>query len=250
MLATRIIPCLDVDEGGVFKGIRFKNLVPAGDPVGLAQRYYEEGADELTFLDIGASWKSRKTLIEIVEKVSRVIFIPLCAGGGVKSLSDIKELLRAGADKVSICTAALENPSLLREASLAFGSQSIVLSIDAGRAGQGWHAFMKGGRIDSGLEVVDWARKGIELGAGEILLNSIDRDGTKEGYDLELLRTISDKVSVPVIASGGAGHLEDIYQAINTGQADAVLLASLLHFGQLTIPEIKNYLKSKGVKVR
>ena len=250
MLATRIIPCLDVDEGGVFKGIRFKNLVPAGDPVRLAQRYYEEGADELTFLDIGASWKSRKTLIGVVEKVSRVISIPLCAGGGVKSLSDIKELLRAGADKVSICTAALENPSLLREASLAFGSQSVVLSIDAGRAGQGWHAFMKGGRIDSGLEVVDWARKGIELGAGEILLNSIDRDGTKEGYDLELLRTISDKVSVPVIASGGAGHLEDIYEAINTGQADAVLLASLLHFGQLTIPEIKNYLKSKGVKVR
>lgn len=159
MLATRIIPCLDVDEGGVFKGIRFKNLVPAGDPVRLAQRYYEEGADELTFLDIGASWKSRKTLIEIVEKVSRVIFIPLCAGGGVKSLSDIKELLRAGADKVSICTAALENPSLLREASLAFGSQSVVLSIDAGRAGQGWHAFMKGEELIQALKLLTGREK-------------------------------------------------------------------------------------------
>lgn len=250
MLTARIIPCLDVDEGLVVKGVKFNNLTVVGDPVELALKYFQDGADELTFLDVGASVKSRKTMVEVVKKISEQIFIPLTAGGGIKSLNDIRELLLAGADKVSICTAAIENPALIKEASRVFGSQCIVLSIDAARVNSSWRAFMRGGHQDSGLEAVEWAIQGEAFGAGEILLNSIDRDGTRQGYDLELIQKVSEKVRVPVIASGGAGNLEQIYQAIISGKADAVLLASTLHYGEITISEIKKYLKSKGVRVR
>lgn len=250
MLTLRIIPCLDVDEGLVVKGVKFKNLAIAGDPVELAIKYYQAGADELTFLDVGATVKSRKTLVDVVKKISKEIFIPLTAGGGIQSIEDIRQLLRAGADKVSLCTAALMNPLLLKEAARLFGSQCLVLSIDAARINSGWHAFIRGGRQDSGLEVVDWAKTGELLGAGEILLNSIDRDGTHQGYDLELVRTVSENVKIPVIASGGAGNLDQVYQAVVAGKASAVLLASTLHYGQITIPEIKEFLKSKGVRVR
>jgi len=250
MLTMRIIPCLDVDEGLVVKGVKFKDLKVAGDPVELALKYYQEGADELTFLDVGASLKSRKTMMEVVKKISEKIFIPLTAGGGIRSLDDIRELLLAGADKVAICTAAIENPSLIQEAARSFGSQCIVLSVDAARVNGGWQAFTHGGTRNSGLNAILWAQQGVALGAGEILLNSIDRDGTKQGYDLELIREISTKVRVPIIASGGAGHLEQIYEAIAIGRADAVLLASILHYGEITIPEIKKYLKSKGVNIR
>ncbi len=250
MLSVRIIPCLDVDEGLVVKGVKFKNLEVAGDPVQLALKYYQEGADELTFLDVGASVKSRKTMVEVVKKISEHIFIPLTAGGGIKTLDDIRELLLAGADKVSICTAAIENPALIKQAAQIFGSQCIVLSIDAARVNGGWQAFVRGGSQNSGLDARQWAEQGEALGAGEILLNSIDCDGTKQGYDLELIKIVSERVSIPVIASGGAGNLEQIYQAIITGKADAVLLASTLHYGEMTIPEIKKYLKSKGVSIR
>lgn len=250
MLTARIIPCLDVDEGLVVKGVKFNNLTVVGDPVELALKYFQDGADELTFLDVGASVKSRKTMVEVVKKISEQIFIPLTAGGGIKSLNDIRELLLAGADKVSICTAAIENPALIKEASRVFGSQCIVLSIDAARVNSSWRAFMRGGHQDSGLEAVEWAIQGEAFGAGEILLNSIDRDGTRQGYDLELIQKVSEKVRVPVIASGGAGNLEQIYQAIISGKADAVLLASTLHYGEITISGIKKYLKSKGVRVR
>jgi cyclase len=250
MLTTRVIPCLDVDEGVVVKGVKFKNLEVAGDPVELALKYYQEGADELTFLDVGASIKSRKTMVEVVKKISEHIFIPLTAGGGIKTLDDIRELLLAGADKVSICTAAVENPALIKEAAQVFGSQCIVLSIDAARVNGGWQAFVRGGSQNSGLDALQWAEQGEALGAGEILLNSIDCDGTKQGYDLELIKMVSEKVSLPVIASGGAGNMEQIYQAIIAGKADAVLLASTLHYGEMTIPEIKKYLKSKGVSIR
>lgn len=250
MLTARIIPCLDVDEGLVVKGVKFNNLTVVGDPVELALKYFQDGADELTFLDVGASVKSRKTMVEVVKKISEQIFIPLTAGGGIKSLNDIRELLLAGADKVSICTAAIENPALIKEASRVFGSQCIVLSIDAARVNSSWRAFMRGGHQDSGLEAVEWAIQGEAFGAGKILLNSIDRDGTRQGYDLELIQKVSEKVRVPVIASGGAGNLEQIYQAIISGKADAVLLASTLHYGEITISGIKKYLKSKGVRVR
>jgi len=250
MLTVRIIPCLDVDEGLVVKGVKLKDLKVAGDPVELALKYYQEGAEELTFLDVGASIKSRKTMMEVVKKISEKIFIPLTAGGGIRSLEDIRELLLAGADKVAICTAAIENPSLIQEAARSFGSQCIVLSVDAARVNGGWQAFTRGGSHNSGLDAILWAQQGVALGAGEILLNSIDRDGTKQGYDLELIREISEKVCVPVIASGGAGNLEQIYEAIVTGRADAVLLASTLHYGEMSIPEIKKYLKSKGVNIR
>lgn len=250
MLTVRIIPCLDVDEGLVVKGVKFKNLVVAGDPVELALKYYQEGADELTFLDVGASVKSRKTMVDVVKMISKEVFIPLTAGGGIRNLDDIRELLLAGADKVSFCTAAIENPALIKEAARLFGSQCIVLSVDAARANSSWRAFMRGGHQDSGLDAIEWAQQVEALGAGEILLNSIDRDGTRQGYDLELIRKVSERVKIPVIASGGAGNLEQIFQAIVAGKADAVLLASTLHYGEITIPEIKKYLKRKGVIVR
>jgi len=250
MLAIRIIPCLDVDFGKVVKGIKFKDLDNVGDPVEMAKEYNKQGADELTFLDIGASYKSRKILIEVVEKVSEKVFIPLTVGGGLRSREDMRTALTSGADKVAICTSAIENPSLITEGAEAFGSQCIVLSIDAKRNGQSWYAYTHGGRNNSGIDAIAWAKEGEKLGAGEILLNSIDKDGTKEGYDLELTRKISESVNIPVIASGGAGNPEQMAEAIKKGKADAVLLASLLHYGEYTIKDIKTYLKDKGICIR
>jgi cyclase len=250
MLATRIIPCLDVDDGRVVKGIKFSGLKDAGDPVELARRYNEQGADELIFLDVGASYKSRDILLEIVEKISRVLFIPLTVGGGLRDIVDMRKVLNAGADKVAICTRAIEEPELLKKAAHMFGSQCIVISIDARRCKDSWHAFSHGGRNDSGLDAVQWARQAVEYGAGEILLNSIDMDGTNEGYDLELIRIVSAGVNVPVIASGGAGDLEQISDAVIKGKADAVLLASLLHYQKYAVKDIKTYLERKGVIVR
>jgi len=250
MLATRIIPCLDVDNGRVVKGIKFKEIRDAGDPVELASLYNRQGADELTFLDIGASYKSREIMIEVVERVSREVFIPFTVGGGIREVADMRRILKAGADKVAVCSAAIKNPELLTQGAEIFGSQCIVLSIDAKRHGDSWHAYLNGGRIDSGIDAVEWAKKGEALGAGEILLNSIDMDGTKKGYDLELNRRVSETVNIPVIASGGAGTLEQMYEVIHKGKADAVLLASLLHYGEYTVADIKKYLKEKGVRVR
>ncbi len=250
MLATRIIPCLDVEDGRVVKGIKFKNLKDAGDPVELAALYNQQGADELTFLDIGASYRSREIMLEVVEKVSSQVFIPLTVGGGIRELADMRRILNAGADKVAICTAAIKNPALISEGAEKFGSQCIVLSIDAKRSENSWTAYINGGRVDAGIDALQWATVGEKLGAGEILLNSIDMDGTRQGYDLELTRTVSELVNIPVIASGGAGTLEQMYEAIMVGKADAVLLASLLHYGEFTISNIKNYLKDRGVKVR
>jgi imidazole glycerol-phosphate synthase subunit HisF len=250
MLATRIIPCLDVDEGKVVKGIKFKEIKEAGDPVELAREYNKQGADELVFLDIGASYKSREIMADVVKAVSREVFIPLTVGGGIRSVEDMRNILISGADKVAMCTSAIKNPALLSEGAEAFGSQCIVLSIDAKKEGDSWYAFTHGGRNNSGLDALEWAKKGEELGAGEILLNSIDMDGTKAGYELELTRRVSESVSIPVIASGGAGTLEQVVEAVKKGKADAVLLASLLHFGEYKISDIKNYLQDSGVSVR
>jgi cyclase len=268
MLAKRIIPCLDVDDGRVVKGIKFKGIRDAGDPVELARRYNGEGADELTFLDIGASYKSRATLLEVVARVAAEVFIPLCVGGGIRTVDDMRDAMNAGADKVSVCTSALKRPELLREMAAAYGSQCVVLSIDAARVpGAGsvaapvWHAYSHGGRTDTGIDAVRWAVEAVEAGAGEILLNSIDADGTGAGYDLELTRAVLEAVPVPVIASGGAGSLDQIAGVLldegppsNAGPrsvgADAALVASLLHFGKTTIPEIKRYAESYGVCVR
>jgi len=250
MLAKRIIPCLDVDDGRVVKGVKFKEIRDAGDPVELARFYNEQGADELVFLDIGASYKSRETLIEVVRQVSSEVFIPLSVGGGIRSVEDMRNILLAGADKVAMCTSAIKNPALLSDGAEIFGSQCIVLSIDAKRVGKTWHAFTHGGRNDSGLDAVEWAKRGEELGAGEILLNSIDMDGMKQGYDLELNARVSELVGIPVIASGGAGNVQHMVEAITLGKADAVLLASLVHFGEYTIPQIKTYMQEQGVVVR
>ncbi|MDR1955430.1 MAG: imidazole glycerol phosphate synthase subunit HisF [Treponema sp.] len=264
MQAKRIIPCLDVDDGRVVKGVQFQDLQDAGDPVELARIYNAEGADELTFLDIGASYKSRATLLEVVRQVAAEVFIPLCVGGGIRRVEDMRDAMNAGADKVSVCTSALQTPGLLSEMAQVYGSQCVVLSIDAKRVGEDaagrprWHAFSHGGRTDTGIDAVAWAIQAVELGAGEILLNSIDADGTGVGYDLPLTRTILDAVPVPVIASGGAGSLEQIAQVLlppelgtdDWGNADAALVASLLHFGKVRIPEIKQYAASKGVCVR
>ena len=250
MLAKRIIPCLDVEDGRVVKGIKFQNLKDAGDPVELAALYNHQGADELTFLDIGASYRSQEIMIEVVEKVSSQVFIPLTVGGGIREVADMRRILNAGADKVAVCTAAIKNPSLISEGAEKFGSQCIVLSIDAKRKGNSWSAYINGGRVNAGIDALEWAKQGERLGAGEILLNSIDMDGTRQGYDLQLTRTISELVNIPVIASGGAGTLEQMYDAIIAGKADAVLLASLLHYGEFTIAGIKNYLKDKGVTIR
>jgi cyclase len=263
MQAKRIIPCLDVDDGRVVKGVKFKGIQDAGDPVELARRYNEEGADELTFLDIGASYKSRATLLEVVRQVAAEVFIPLCVGGGIRTVEDMREAMNAGADKVSVCTSALKRPELLAEMAKAYGRQCVVLSIDAKRVEfpQGgnsernaqrfaWHAYSHGGRLDTGLDAVEWAVRAVELGAGEILLNSIDADGTGAGYDLELTRSILEAASVPVIASGGAGSLDQIAGVLIDPGADAALVASLLHFEKTTIGEIKKHLESKGICVR
>lgn len=250
MLTTRIIPCLDVDDGRVVKGIKFKNIRDAGDPVLLAKLYNEQGADEITFLDIGASYQSRDIMINVVKRVSVEVFIPLTVGGGIRNIQDIRKILNAGADKVAICTAAIKNRMLIRNAALKFGSQCIVLSVDAKRCGKSWHAFINGGRDDTGIDAIEWASEGERLGVGEILLNSIDMDGTKKGYDIQLTKKVSQMLTIPVIASGGAGNLLQIHDAIAQGKADAVLLASLLHYGEYTISDIKKYLKEKGVNIR
>lgn len=250
MLTRRIIPCLDVDRDRVVKGTRFQELRPAGDPVEMARHYYQEGADELTFLDIGASPREEQTVLELVQKVAREIFIPLTVGGGIRSVEDMRRALEAGADKVAVCTAALADPELLTRGATLFGSQCIVLSIDAAFCDDSWYAYSHGGRTPTQEKAVEWARKGEALGAGEILLNSIDRDGTREGYDLELLQKMSEAVSIPVIASGGAGSLEHLARGIEIGKADAVLIASLLHFGDTSIPAIKEFLAARGVPVR
>ena len=255
MLAKRIIPCLDVDRGRVVKGIRFISLTDAGNPVEQAVRYDAEGADELTFLDITASSEKRDIVAELVRRVADQVFIPFTVGGGLRSLEDVRAVLRSGADKVSLNTAAIEQPELIKEGAETFGSQCVVVSIDARRrnandASKGWEVYTHGGRRPTGLDALDWAARAEELGAGEILLTSMDRDGTKDGYDVNLTRTISDNVRIPVIASGGAGKLEHFYEALTTGGASAVLAASLFHFGHYKIADVKNYLRQRGVVVR
>ncbi len=250
MLTIRVIPCLDVDKGRVVKGVRFKNLKTAGDPVEFAKYYAEQGADELIYLDVTASVEKRKAIINLVKKVAKNVFIPFCVGGGIRNVDDIRNLLNAGADKVAICTAGIQNPDLISKGAVLFGSQCIVVSIDAKRVGNGWHCYTHGGRIDSGIDALKWAKECEKLGAGEILLNSIDRDGTEMGYDIKLTRAISSTVKIPVIASGGAGSLEQVYEVIKYGKADAVLFASILHFKKFTIKDIKKFLLKKGVNIR
>ncbi len=250
-LAKRLIPCLDVDQGRVVKGINFVELRDAGDPVEVARRYNEQGADELTFLDITASVDQRDTMIHVVERVAGEVFIPLTVGGGIRRLEDIRRLLNAGADKVSINTAAISRPEFVREASERFGNQCIVVAIDAKRVGpQQWQIFTHGGRRPTGLDAVDWARRMAAAGAGEILLTSMDRDGTRNGFDLELTRAVSDVVPVPVIASGGVGNLAHLAAGILSGHADAVLAASIFHFGEYSLREAKRYLAEQGIEVR
>ncbi len=250
MLAKRIIPCLDVDKGRVVKGVKFQNLRDAGDPVEVAKSYEEQSADELVFLDITASAEERKIMIEVVQRVAETIFIPFTVGGGVSSLEDIRRLLSAGADKVSINTAAVKNPQLIYESAKRFGSQCIVVAIDAKRSQRGWEVYIHGGRTPTGLDVVEWVKRVESLGAGEILLTSMDADGTKKGYDIELCRAVASAVSIPVIASGGAGKMEHFYEVFTKTNVDAALAASLFHFKEVSIPELKAYLKNKGVHVR
>jgi cyclase len=254
MLCKRVIPCLDVQGGRVVKGVRFADLRDAGDPVAAAQAYDDQGADELTFLDIGASHEARAIMLDVVRRTAEGIYMPLTVGGGVRSVEDIRALLRAGADKVSVNTAALARPSLISEAAQAFGSQCIVVAIDARREVDGsaarWGVFTHGGRRPAGRDAVAWAREAEALGAGEILLTSMDRDGTGGGYDLELTRAVSQAVSLPVIASGGAGTLDDLAEAVTEGCADGVLVASMFHFGQHTVMEAKVAMRARGVPVR
>ncbi|MBP3913824.1 MAG: imidazole glycerol phosphate synthase subunit HisF [Lachnospiraceae bacterium] len=252
MLTKRIIPCLDVKDGRVVKGVNFVNLIDAGDPVEVAKAYNSEGADELVFLDITASSDQRKTVTELVRRVAEQVFIPFTVGGGIRTVEDMRAILREGADKVSINTQAVLNPDLIREGAAKFGNQCIVVAIDAKARedGSGWNVYVKGGREDTGLDAVEWAKKAVSLGAGEILLTSMDGDGTKAGYDLKLTRAISDAVNVPVIASGGAGSCQDFYDALTEGGADAALAASLFHYKELTISEVKSYLEERGVEVR
>ena len=250
-LAKRLIPCLDVHAGRVVKGVKFVELRDAGDPVEIARRYGEAGADELTFLDITASSDARETMVEVIEKVADQVFIPLTVGGGVRSVEDVRKLLNAGADKVSINTAAVEDPELVRAAARRFGSQAIVVAIDArARADGRWEVYTHGGRKARGLDAVEWAGEMVKRGAGEILLTSMDRDGTKSGFDLGLTRAVSKAVSVPVIASGGVGTLEHLAQGVLEGRADALLAASVFHFGEITIPEAKRYLAGRGIEMR
>jgi len=252
MLAKRIIPCLDVARGRVVKGVNFISLQDAGDPVECARAYSEQGADEITFLDIRASHEGRDTMVEVVNRVARQVFVPLTVGGGIRNSEDVRILLQAGADKVSINTAAVERPALISEAAEQFGSQCVVLAIDAKKNedGGGWTVYTYGGRRPAGMDVLEWAREGFRRGAGEILLTSMDRDGTKNGYDLALTRAVSEAVTVPVIASGGAGSLEHLYEALAAGRADAVLAASIFHYGTYTIKQTKDYLRERGIPVR
>lgn len=252
MFTKRIIPCLDVHNGRVVKGVNFVDLVDAGDPVEIAKAYDAAGADEIVFLDITASSDDRGTVVDMVRKVAANVFIPFTVGGGIRTVEDFKVLLREGADKISINSSAINRPELIREAAEKFGSQCVVVAIDAKKRedGSGWNIYKNGGRVDVGIDAVEWAKKAEALGAGEILLTSMDGDGTKNGYDFALTRAISEAVSIPVIASGGAGTLEHFYEALTAGKADAALAASLFHFKELEIREVKQYLKEKGVSVR
>lgn len=251
MLKTRVIPCLDVNNGRVVKGVNFVDLIDAGDPVEQAKVYNDQGADELTFLDITATHEARETILDVVRRTADSVFMPLTVGGGVRTLEDIRKLLEAGADKISINSAAVKNPEFVRDAALKCGSQCIVVAIDAKSVGDNeWHIFTHGGRNDTGIDAVKWAQQMADYGAGELLLTSMDRDGTKSGFDLELTRTIADAVSVPVIASGGVGTLQHLVDGITQGHASAVLAASIFHFGQHTIGEAKQYMKDAGIPVR
>jgi imidazole glycerol-phosphate synthase subunit HisF len=250
MLAKRIIPCLDVKDGRVVKGVRFVDLRDAGDPVEAAIAYDAQGADELVFLDITASHEARDIMLDVVRRTAEGIYMPLTVGGGIRSVDDVRRLLRAGADKVSLNTAALARPELIREAAQRFGSQCIVVAVDARREGDHWGVYTHGGRNAAGRDAVTWTQEAVALGAGEILLTSMDRDGTKDGYDLDLTRAVSEAVTVPVIASGGAGTLEHFHEALVDGRADGALAASLFHFGIHTIAETKRYLADRGVEVR
>ncbi len=250
MISTRIIPCLDVADGRVVKGINFVSLKDAGDPVEQAKIYSEEGADEITFLDITATHQNRKAMIDVIEKTAQNIFVPLTVGGGVKDISDMRDFLKVGADKVSLNSAAIKNPSLISEGSSKFGNQCIVVAIDAKKIGDRWKVFINGGRISTDMDAIEWAKKAVDLGAGEILLTSMDKDGTKSGYDLELTKEISSSVSVPVIASGGIGTLDDFVDGVYIGGASALLAASVFHYKKFSIMEVKKHLKSKRVNVR
>jgi cyclase len=254
-LAKRIIPCMDVDAGRVVKGVQFVDIRDAGDPVEIARRYDEEGADELTFLDITASSDQRETMVHVVEEVAGEVFIPLTVGGGIREVDDIQRMLNAGADKVGINTAAVFNPEFVRQAAERFGSQCIVVAIDAKRVNtegepSRWEIFTHGGRKPTGIDAVEWAQRMVDYGAGEILLTSMDRDGTRDGFDLELTRAISEAVAVPVIASGGVGELEHLAEGVLEGKADAVLAASIFHFGEYTIGEAKQHMADRGIEVR
>ncbi len=254
-LAKRIIPCLDVDNGRVVKGVQFVDIRDAGDPVEVAKRYNEQGADEITFLDIRATHDNRDTMEHVVEAVASQVFIPLTVGGGIRTVEDVRRMLNAGADKVGINSAAVSNPEFVREATEKFGSQCIVVAIDAKRVSEEgetsrWEIFTHGGRKPTGLDAVEWAKKMVDFGAGELLLTSMDKDGTKSGFDLELTREVSDAVAVPVIASGGVGKLQDLTDGVKIGRADAVLAASIFHFGEHTVEEAKQQMASQGIEVR
>ncbi|MBM3785411.1 MAG: imidazole glycerol phosphate synthase subunit HisF [Acidobacteria bacterium] len=251
MLAKRIIPCLDVTAGRVVKGVNFVNLRDAGDPVELAERYNEQGADELVFLDITASSDERNTMVDVVARTARKVFIPLTVGGGIRSVPDARKLLMAGADKVSVNTAAVRRPELITELSLEFGAQAVVLAIDARRRPNGgWNVYTKGGRVDEGIDAVEWAARGMALGAGEILLTSMDTDGVQTGFDCELTAAVSGATRIPVIASGGAGRPEDFLKVLTEGEADAALAASIFHFGTYTVDDLKEFLDRHGIVVR
>lgn len=252
MYAKRIIPCLDVKNGRVVKGVNFVNLIDAGDPVECAAVYDKAGADELVFLDITASSDARDTVVDMVEAVAKRVFIPFTVGGGIRSVEDFRKILNAGADKVSVNSAAVKNPELIKEAAEKFGSQCVVVAIDAKRKadGSGWEVYLNGGRVNTGIDALEWAKKAEELGSGEILLTSMDCDGTKAGYDIELTRAISENASIPVIASGGAGAMEHFLDAFRAGKADAVLAASLFHFKEIEICDLKKYLSENGESVR
>lgn len=252
MFTKRIVPCLDVNNGRVVKGVNFVNLKDAGDPVEIAAAYDKAGADELVFLDITASSDHRKTVVDMVRKVAEKVFIPFTVGGGIRTVEDFRMLLREGADKISINSSAIDNPQLIHDATWKFGRQCVVVAIDAKRRadGSGWNVYKHGGRLDTGLDVLEWAKKADSLGAGEILLTSMDCDGTKAGYDNELTAAVADLVSVPVIASGGAGNKEHFYDALTKGKADAVLAASLFHYKELEIRDLKDYLAGRGISVR
>ena len=252
MLTKRIIPCLDVKDGKVVKGINFVGLKEVGDPVELAKQYYQQGADELVFLDITATHEARDTMIDVVKKVASEIYMPFTVGGGIRTIDDIRNMLRAGADKISLNSAAVRDPALIEQGAKLFGNQCMVLAVDGKKRqdGSGWNVFINGGRIDTGMDAIEWIKKGVQLGAGEILLTSMDADGTKAGYDIEFCQAVSNAINVPVIASGGCGKLEDFYDVFKQEAADAALAASLFHYGELRVGDVKEYLDRKGVPVR